>query len=55
MRDIRPPKRYMKVDLVIYALSLNEDIESSKESSIEAIYSIDSVMGCAFALFGNHR
>lgn len=53
-RDIMPPQRYDKTDLIAYALNMIEDIESSKESLTEAICSINSIRGCDSVLFGNY-
>lgn len=44
-RDIRPLQKFRKANLVTYVLNVIEDIESNKESSIEAVCFGDSVIG----------
>lgn len=48
-RDIRPSQRYVKVDLVIHALSMVEDIEFGKESLTKVVYSAESIVGRALS------
>lgn len=50
---IRPPQKYVVANLVMYALNVIEDIESSKEPSTEVVSCVDSIIVYISALFGN--
>lgn len=50
--NIKPSQRYIKVDLVEYALSMVEDIQSSKEFLTDSVCCGDFVIAFS-TLFGN--
>lgn len=47
IRNIRPPHKYKEPNLVAYALSVVEDVESSKE----IFCGVDSILGHSFVQF----
>lgn len=53
-RNIKPPQRYKKADLVAHALNVVEGIESSEEHSTEAISLIILLQGSFLSSFSNY-